>query len=223
MASEKAPVKTTGGGGFGFADKVGAFFLVNMLSGGFPLGLSRGTVSQLDFEARDRGWLLDDLLITSSSNASTTHCALSIKSNEQVTASGFPIDFTASIWEQARQTSPAVFQMDRDLLALGVSRIATAAETAWDLLLRQALETDAERLIERLQENSGQSSDTQRKIFASLHCPTAVCPNGPNERETAVIIRSIRLMTWDFEAEPSQAEARAVGICGGTSDARGRR
>lgn len=216
MATEKAPVKTTGGGGFGFADKVGAFFLVNMLSGGFPLGPSRGTVSQLDFEARDRGWLLDDLLITLSNSGSTTHCALSIKSNEQVTAKGFPIDFTASIWEQARQTSPAVFQMDRDLLALGVSRIATAAETAWDLLLRQAIETGPERLVERLQADSGQSSDTQRKIFASLHCPTAVCPNGPNEGETAVIIRSIRLLAWDFEAEPSQAAARAVEICRST-------
>src|ERR1017187_6276586 len=134
MASEKAPVKITGGGGFGFADQVGAFFLANMLSGGFPIGVSHGTVFQLDFEARDRGWLLDDLLITLSNSTGTSHCALSIKSNEQVTLSGFPADFTTSIWEQARQAAPAVFQVDRDLLALGVSRIATTAETAWDIL-----------------------------------------------------------------------------------------
>ncbi len=215
MASQKSPVKLTGGGGFGFADKVGAFFLVNMLSGGFPLGVSRGAVSRLDFEARDRGWLLDDLLITMSNAAAPGFCALSIKSNEQVTTSGFPTDFTASIWEQARQVSPPVFQMDRDLLAIGVSRIATAAEAAWDLLLRQALETDPERLIARLREDSGQSSDTQRKIFASLHCPKSVCHNGPNECETAVMVRSIRLLTWDFEAEPSQDEARSVDTCRG--------
>ena len=213
MASKEAPVKATGGGGFDFADRVGAFFLANMLSGGLPLGISHGTIVQLDWEARDRGWLLDDLLITLSSRAGTSHCALSIKSNEQVTTSGFPADFTTAIWEQARQPAHALFQADRDLLALGVSRVATAAQTAWDHLLGQALETDPERLVQRLQEGSGQSSDAQRQMFASLHCPRAVCPNGSNELETAALVRRVRLLAWDFEAEPSQAEARAVETC----------
>ena len=213
MASEKASVKVTGGGGFGFADRVGAFFLAKMLSGGFPLGVPHGIVRQIEFETRDRGWLLDDVLLTFSKGDSTSHCAVSIKSNAQVTQNGFPADFTSAIWEQTRQTEPPVFAQDRDLLVLGIARLPETVRTAWDHLLTQALETDPERLLQRLEEDAGQTSETQRKIFASLHCPISVCPEGPNHLETARLLRSLRLLTWDFESEPSDAEANAVELC----------
>src|ERR1700680_652019 len=104
MASEKAPVKLTGGGGFGFADRVGAYFLLHMLSGGFPLGAPRGSISQIDFETRDQGWLLDDLLLTLSHGPSTSHCGISIKSNEQVTQNGFLGGFFSALWGEGRRT-----------------------------------------------------------------------------------------------------------------------
>src|ERR1700680_1681735 len=157
MASEKAPVKLTGGGGFGFADRVGAYFLLHMLSGGFPLGAPRGSISQIDFETRDQGWLLDDLLLTLSHGPSTSHCGISIKSNEQVTQNGLPADFTSAIWEQARQTKPPVFVKDRDLLALGIARLPMTVKTAWESLLTQALATPPARLLERLQEGDGRA------------------------------------------------------------------
>src|SRR6476661_8809532 len=100
MPSEKAPVKVTGGGGFGFADRVGALFLAQMLSGGFPLGVRHEAVAKIHFEARDRGWLLDDLLLELSAADGPCHCALSLKSNAQVTQSGVPDSFTSAIWEQ---------------------------------------------------------------------------------------------------------------------------
>jgi hypothetical protein len=43
MVRKSAPVKNTGGGGFDFADKVAARFLVDMLSRGFPFEVKAGS------------------------------------------------------------------------------------------------------------------------------------------------------------------------------------
>ena len=98
MASEKAPVKLTGGGGFRFEDRVASLFMAHMLAGGLALGAEYGTIRAIHFQVRDRGWLLDDLLLVLERDGNKQHCALSIKSNLQVTQNGFPADFVKAIW-----------------------------------------------------------------------------------------------------------------------------
>jgi hypothetical protein len=53
--------KSTGGGGYTFADKVAAGFLAQMLKRKFPLGPELGVIARLHFETRDAGHVLDDL------------------------------------------------------------------------------------------------------------------------------------------------------------------
>ena len=90
--------------------------------------------------------------------------------------------------------------------------MASSVKAAWDQLLAQAVETEPGRLVARLQDG-GQSSDIQRQLFASLHCPPDVCPDGPNTVETAQLLRSLRLLVWDFESEPSEDETNAIALC----------
>jgi hypothetical protein len=61
MVREAAPTKATGGGGYTYADKVAAAFLVQMLQRTFPVEPESGTSAELHFEARDTGKILDDL------------------------------------------------------------------------------------------------------------------------------------------------------------------
>jgi len=203
MASEKAPVKATGGGGFLFAARAAALFFAQMLTGSLPLGSERGTLSKIEFENRDRGWLLDDLLLILEGNAGQSFCGISLKSNDQVTQSGFPKDFVRAVWEQTKGSAP--FRPDRDLLALGTARIATGVKAAWDQLLLQAIETAPDRLVLRLKEE-GQSSEIQRDLFSSLRCPPDIGPADP--LATASLLRTVRLLVWDFETEPSTDESR---------------
>jgi hypothetical protein len=58
-----AVVKSTGGGGFAFADKGGGDFLAEVLRGGTPLGGVAGALVGVHFEARESGWVLDDLVL----------------------------------------------------------------------------------------------------------------------------------------------------------------
>lgn len=97
-------------------------------------------------------------------------------------------------------------------MGLATTTVAAGVTSAWNQLLIQALDTDAERLVSRLQPE-GQSSAIQRHLFSSLHCPIAICPDGPDENETARLLRSLRLLEWDFESEPSTSESDAIVLC----------
>jgi hypothetical protein len=59
----RAPTKATGGGGYTFADKVAAGFLAQMLKRKLPLEPDLGSITELHFETRDIGHVLDDLLL----------------------------------------------------------------------------------------------------------------------------------------------------------------
>src|ERR1700680_5250562 len=61
---KKAAVGLTGGGGFRFENSVGARFLLDLLSGSNNLGGNFGRVIRVDWQARDAGWLADDLAVT---------------------------------------------------------------------------------------------------------------------------------------------------------------
>src|SRR5437867_2079808 len=64
MAKHQAPAKLTGGSGFNYEDYIADRFLLDMLAGTNSLGVEFGRVTRLDWQARDVGWLLDDLAVT---------------------------------------------------------------------------------------------------------------------------------------------------------------
>ena len=99
---EKAPVSLTGGGGFRSENSVAARLLLDLLGGTNSLGGDFGRVNRVDWQARDAGWLVDDLAITCklTGTGDDRAAGLSIKSDRQVTAAGFPAAFARTLWEQ---------------------------------------------------------------------------------------------------------------------------
>jgi hypothetical protein len=63
MAKQVAPVSLTGGMGFRFEDCVAGRILTDMLAGLQSFGPELGLVSQLDWQTRYTGRLLDDLIV----------------------------------------------------------------------------------------------------------------------------------------------------------------
>src|SRR5690348_16753628 len=85
-ATYAASAKSTGGGGFNHEDEVGAYYLAEMLTGASPFGPSGGAITQVKFQNRVDGWLLDDLLLTMINADGPWRCAMSVKSNAQFNA-----------------------------------------------------------------------------------------------------------------------------------------
>jgi hypothetical protein len=196
MPRKRSTTKSTGGGGFGFADKVAARFLVQMLSRDFPLEPEYGCAVGLDWEVSQNGWHLDDLLLHLQGDEGDVYCAISVKSNAQLNSNGFQGDFPKDAWDQWSATSANPFRREKDFLGLAVSHLANTVSTAWHGILEQ-MKMPADRLAKVLATSAG-SSDIQRGIFSSIvKARPSQLP--PNNSEAASLLRRIRVFHFDSE------------------------
>jgi hypothetical protein len=204
VASEAASVQLTGGAGFNFEDEVAAFFLAAMLAGVHPYGTDLGTIAGLSWQTRGDGWRVDDLAVRFERPGHGT-LGLSIKSDRQVTASGFPAHFVQAVWEQYSDTgSSNPFQRHRDLVGLAVGQLAGTVREAWHTLLRDVRLGDPTRIAARYS-TPGESLELGRRLLQSF-----VSPQHPSMIEAISIVKHVRLMYFDFRDTGSQSEAVSV-------------
>lgn len=135
MAKKEAPVSLTGGAGYSFEDEVAAWFLAHLLAGEILLEPLSGYPVSVDFQVRESGWLLDDLLIVNRDHEDQEHqCAVSVKRHSQVTRAGFSSDFVEIIWEQwlGLDLKSNHFRRNEDYLCLATGQLAESVKTNWD-------------------------------------------------------------------------------------------
>jgi hypothetical protein len=202
MLRDSAPTKATGGGGYTFADKVGAAFLARMLGRVFPVEPEFGTISQLHFEARDAGQILDDLWLGLRRGAESTSCAISVKSNRQLTKAGFNAEFVGDAWEQ---WASAGFNKELDLLGLIVGVIDAPPLAEWREMQTQGFAATPERLLQRITDTN-QSSPVQRAIFESLRRDQSGVK--PEPLETARLASRIRVLPF-LDGD----EGKSINLC----------
>ncbi len=124
----KIDPKSTGGEGFDFEDKIGAYFLSFLLVGKNPFSLlSLGRFTTIKFQRKVDGWEFDDIILEFDSGNLEKKIAFSVKSNSQITANKFPPDLVESIWKQFCKTEGNPFRSKHDYLGLVTSGTSTAA------------------------------------------------------------------------------------------------
>jgi hypothetical protein len=220
VATQKGPVYGTGGAGHQFDDHVAARFLVDLLSASNTLGESFGQVTAIQWQARDTGWLFDDLVVESSTVDGGRSASISVKSGRYLNQSGFPADFVQTAWEQWHGVNtPRRLKGSRDVIAIATGELADTVREAWTDMLRQALEADPVRVAARLAgptepDAGAQSSQTQRALFQSLACPDSLRDLGASDAEATVqLLAHIRVVHVDFKDPQSRETVRAVGQC----------
>jgi hypothetical protein len=185
----KAPTGNTGGLGFSFENSVAARFILDLFGQTHTLGMKDfGKVVRLDWQARESGWLFDDLVITSALGAKSRTAAISVKSGQQVTVKGFPGDFVKTGWSQwfSDGTGRSIARTG-DVIVLATGQGTTAAREPWDRLLRETISTSSDRVVARLTDNKDdgqQTSKEQRAIFGSFSCPAEYQAEGLRNRLT---------------------------------------
>jgi hypothetical protein len=216
---KRAPVQLTAGGGFRYENSVAARFLLDLLAGTNALGADFGKVKRVDWQARDLGWLADDLIIACASSSGDRTAGISIKSSQQVTRGGFPKDFLNIAWGQwlGFKTKHKLCD-NNDAIVLLTGSLAHEVEGAWSILLSDALKTSPERMVARLAETvadeGAQSSALQRALFESLRCPEEFQSAGYTNDSTIVqLLCRVRLLHFDYEATPSLDNGRALVDC----------
>ena len=216
---KKAPVQLTSGTGFRNENCIAARFLLDLLAGTNTLGEEFGKIDRVQWQGRDLGWLADDLVVECSASAGKRAAGISIKSDRQVTAAGFPPDFVATAWAQwFGIKTERVLRGGDDAIALMVGSLSHDVEDAWSNLLSDAVITTPDRMLARLVEpgaaDGSQSSALQRALFASLRCPEELHNEGDASDAAAVqLLCRVRLMRFDFEATPSRDHDHALRDC----------
>ena len=199
MVRKIAKVKSTGGYGFRFEDKVAASCLIRMLNGLEVFSLTGLRVQGITFQARASGWLLDDLLLHMSGPSGECKCAVSVKSAAYLTKDGFKSEFVGDLWEQWRNVNNIPFEPKRDHLALAVGRLSEAASNAWEDIAMQAPLSDPQDLANRLSVE-GSSSKIERNIFASL-LPNAERKRGTTQTESAHLLSRLSVQCFGNQTD----------------------
>ena len=211
MASNVAPPKNTGGGGFVFEDDVCAWLLASMLVGHAVFGVDCGPVVRLDFQARPDGWFLDDVLVSTLLGTSSHRFALSVKSNAQFTATSAPSDFVAAAWEQMLHIGSTIFDDTADFMGLVTAPLSGAATHSLSGLAEKARANDPTLFSSRLATPNWASAD-ERDLFASFACP-ALLGRATTAADTARLLQRLRFIQRDFGAVASESQNRALELC----------
>ncbi|WP_413289779.1 hypothetical protein [Bdellovibrio sp. HCB337] len=131
----KLDPKSTGGEGFDFEDKVGAYFLSFLLVGENPFpALRLGQLKALKFQRKVDGWEFDDIILVFESDNISKHLAFSVKSNPHITANKFPADLVELAWKQFCKSTDNPYRSKHDFLGLVTSGASTAATEAYGKL-----------------------------------------------------------------------------------------
>jgi len=208
-----APPKSTGGGGFVFEDKVGAWFLAHMLTDEPPFEAELGRIERIDFQTRPDGWFLDDLLLTLAASDGPHRCALSVKSNVQFGSSSAPSDFVRTAWKQFLHKGTACFDSMTDYMGLVTAPLHGDVRSALAFVLETARKGDPQLLPARYAK-TGWANKTKRALFESFSCPPDLAKvHGVTSGDTGRLLALLQFLQFDFEELPSESEKIVIERC----------
>ena len=186
MIMGKIDPKSTGGEGFDFEDKIGAYFLSFLLVGKNPFpSLPLGRFTTIKFQRKVDGWEFDDIILEFNSSNIEKKIAFSVKSNSYITANKFPTDLVESIWKQFCKTERNPFRSKYDYLGLATSGTSTEAIETYRKLHNFASKhkgRDLEIHIKR----PGFTNQQVRNLFDSFVKPSVINCNQNIQRAEIV-------------------------------------
>jgi hypothetical protein len=210
MARKTATLAQTTGIGYEFEDYVAAFLLTCFLKNEPPFSTELGGLTRLEFNERVRGWLLDDLVVTFQNGS---HLALSIKSNDQISANRLPTSFVEDTWEQYLQDATNPFDAHKDYLGLISAPLETEVKNELSKMQDMADVMEDARFITEV-ESTGSGNAVKRSLLNSLQCPASLNPQQTvTKEETVKLLRRLQFRQFDFLQQPSEDEKRAISNC----------
>lgn len=217
MAKNIATSKQTGGGGFVFEDKVGAWLVAHIISDRSPFNKELGKIEKIEFQVRQDGWFLDDFLVSLENDQQLlSKVAISVKSNSvQINSEGFSDELVSDLWSQFLNNEKQVFNKDTDYLCIVTSPLSNEIKTNVNKILSSSKATDSSTFFSRITNDVGSAySVQQKKIFGSLSCPASLSSKYSISEERKVdLLKRIILLEFDYEADTSKDENILRVLC----------
>ncbi|WP_320065486.1 hypothetical protein [Micromonospora sp. RTGN7] len=199
----------TGGGGFTFEDRVGAWLAAGMAAGEMPLGVGVAVPVEVRFQGGASGFFLDDMVVTGDA-ARRPRWSASVKSFDMLTGARLHTEFVQAAWRDilADRFRPAA---DRVGLVSG-----SAAQGTWVELGELIGEAAADQagIASRIGV-PGAFNEAKRSLWESAKCPTELAEQrGVNvDSSPARLLALLLPLRLDFLTPTSQAISDAIRWC----------
>jgi len=198
----------TGNAGPQFEAKVGAFYVLPLLSGGEPRGLPGATVRSVAFQQRIAGHPLDDVVVKAvNRDGSPATFEIQVKRTLTFTASDAEFrEVVGQIWDAAK--NPA-FETSRYELATAIARTTTRIEHACQEVLHWARQLpDGATFAARINRPTF-ASDAMRS-FVDVFRANLTLVGAPTDDQTVWrLLRRFQILVFDFETSGSDYDHRA--------------
>ncbi|MBG6233498.1 hypothetical protein IWX76_000053 [Pedobacter sp. CAN_A7] len=201
-----ATPKQTGGGGFNYEDKVGAYFLCCMLLQRNPFSADLGLIKRIDMQKGAGGWALDDYLVTLEHSGTEYRVGVSVKSNQQFSANVIYGAARDLLWEQRLQLNGREFDADRDYFCFAQPPLTGTVFPDLNTLIHLAREQDSADLEVNLN-TPKYTSKEKLALYNSFTCPIGLddAAGNPSLLPGEVLSRLI-VLEFDFELVVSSSE-----------------
>jgi hypothetical protein len=198
----------TGGAGPQFEAKVGAFYVLPLLSGSEPRGLPGATVRSVAFQQRVAEHPLDDVVVKAvNHDGSPATLEIQVKRTLTFTASDAEFrEVVGQIWDAAKKPD---FETSRYELAAAIARTTTRIEHVCQEVLHWARQLpDGATFAARINRPTF-ASDGMRS-FVDVFRANLALVGAPTDDETVWrLLRRFQILVFDFESTGSDYDHRA--------------
>ncbi|BDD04423.1 hypothetical protein [Aureibacter tunicatorum] len=216
MARKITTAKQSSGAGFLFEDKVFSWFAITLLTQDFPFSNISANVCEIAFQARSKGWLFDDLVLTmKTSSENTFNIPITVKSNVQFSGNGPNTELLTDLWEQYLNEESTVFDKQNDYLCIVNSPLGSVLSADLNRLLKAARSSTYEILESNIsQGEKGSFSKRQIKLLKGFKCPSELAlKHNIDDKDIWKLLSRVILLEFDFENAPSKDESKLIQNC----------
>jgi hypothetical protein len=218
-----APPAATGNAGPRFEGKVGAFYLLSVLSSGEPRGLRGATAQSVQFQGAVDGRPLDDIIV-SAINADGTAAVLEVQAKRTIDFTKSDAEFADVVRRVWAAAGKSEFACGGYELAVAIARTSTAIERSCQEVLRWARQHITGAAFDDHMRRPGFASEGMRRFVEAFrhHLAAASAPTDP---ETVWrLLRRFQILAFDFESPGSAyenivCERARIGLASGASRA----
>jgi hypothetical protein len=208
MTTGVAPPAATGNAGPRFETKVGAYYLLSLLTSGEPRGLPGAMVTRVKLQQVRAGYPLDDVVVRAT-NADGSPAVLEIQAKRTLDFTASDEEFTDIVRRMWAAAQKPEFKTSRYELAVAIARTSTRIERSCQAVLYWArcLLDGASFAAQIGQE--GFSSKEMRNFVAVFRKNLATAGAPTDDDTVRLLLSRFQILVFDSESPGSDYDHRA--------------
>ena len=213
MERHKPSPYSTGGGGYEYERMVGATYLAAMVCGDAVPGVADGMITEVRFQQRNAGHILDDIVVVSNMDSNAHRLSLQIKHGLQVGTSSKFKDIISDCWRMFAGGEGVSFDRSTDRLGIVVSNLSGDARGHYLPVLEMARDSQDSAAFWNRLKHDGHSRLRLEFANSIKSRVTSSSEPGATADDVWEFLRLLYIIELDMDGPAATGRTFAEGIC----------